>query len=271
MTFDEPGEDSSGVPGGTSAESPDELAGASERKFWSELNIREWITAIATAAAASAAIASGVIAWWTYGQLDQQRAIMARQLKLMEDSAGDSGKALAAANRLATAAEANAVIGRGQLSTSQDTARRQLRPYLRIVFTGPSTLEIGQKPALGAEIANSGPSPAYEMTFLFGFRILPYPYHGIVDHLAKKSSIKTIPVVMSPGTSSSPRLLFAQPLTPDDSMKLKSGAEVRIYSWAIATYRDAYGQQHHSYACTNWRADSEGATAGEVCPATPDD
>lgn len=106
----------------------DEPPGGS-KPFWRDLNYREWITAGATLAAAFAAVGSGLIAYWTYGELDKQRVAMEGQLHEMQSGAQDTKNLVTATQHLADAGsqQADAMKSLALAGHSQADSMRELK------------------------------------------------------------------------------------------------------------------------------------------------
>jgi hypothetical protein len=97
-----------------------------DKSFWEQLNLREWITVGATLAAGMAAIASALIAYWTYRELDKQREAMVGQLEEMRSSAADTKALISAAGSQAKAVQALAEATRDM----QIDGRKTVAPIL---------------------------------------------------------------------------------------------------------------------------------------------
>lgn len=134
-----------GNPPGGGEETP------SERHFWDDLNLREWITAGATVAAALAAIAGVVIAVLTYGALDKQRVIMGGQLDEMKSAESGASATLSAAESAAAAAMDNATAAHDQAASMSSIASLQSGQLSAL----HASVAAAQNAAEQARVANS--------------------------------------------------------------------------------------------------------------------
>lgn len=99
------------------------------KPFWQQLNIREWITVGTAVAAAISAVASSLIAYWTYDELDKQRIAMEGQLAEMRAGSQDTQHLVSATWGLVGTgnAQARAMDKLQQAGQSQADAMNKLR------------------------------------------------------------------------------------------------------------------------------------------------
>lgn len=146
--------------------------------------------------------------------------------------------------------------------------RRQLRAYVWVRAVEVYSLQVGGVPIVRLEIRNAGQTPAYDMEIRAGCLAIecPLPRDQQFPKIGKNEEPAT-KMVLHPGTESpfladAPLMLIPEArktgLTKEQFDGLIDGSEVRLFAFALVTYKDAFGTGRETVFCV-----SVDATAGK--------
>jgi hypothetical protein len=166
-------------------------------------------------------------------------------------AAGFAGYAYTEARRQAKAAE-------DQLGVQKDTEERQLRAYviLNNDFKLAEGFRAGGTPHVRAILENVGQTPVYDLTWVSGFNVRPYP-------LNEQSTYDTCDALLAQpnanrwffGKSTEIEKFRPSALTADDMLPVLAGNSA-IYFHGRICYRDIFKKARQTDFCVSFRGEN---------------
>jgi hypothetical protein len=139
--------------------------------------------------------------------------------------------------------------GERQRLLSEDTAKRQLRPY--IIIKGKDITE--QDDTHGRfvhllKVVNAGQTPAYHLRGITRLRVLDHPISRDFDFIIPPGDNQSV-MMLGPRQSTGHNSYADETLTPRDLIRVKSNGPWRLYNYGTFTYEDSFGTEYRTNFC----------------------